>query len=271
MKLADILVLLDGSPASHRRLEIACGIAARHEAHVIGLRCIDPIGRAMLYGDAGGGYGLSALIEALRKEALEKAAAIEADFQETAARFGVGAEWRLVEAAAVDVIALHGRYADLIVMGQPDREQGGPGVDAVVEQALFASGRPVMVAPFAGGPAEAGKRVLIGWNASREAARAVHDALPLLLRAEAVTVFAANPEQGISGHGDVPGADIARHLARHGVKVEVRQAFSDELSPGEMMLNLASDLGVDLIVMGGYGHSRWRELVLGGVTRTMLR
>jgi len=112
--------------------------------------------------------------------------------------------------------------------------------------------------------------VLVAWNASREATRAVHDALPILERADLVHVMAINPDHGRAGHGDIPGADICLHLSRHGVKAVCEHITADDLDPGEMLLSRAADEDCDLIVMGGYGHSRMRQLVLGGTTRQLL-
>src|SRR6185369_16191284 len=98
----------------------------------------------------------------------------------------------------------------------------------------------------------------------------VRDALPLLKRVKAVTVLAVNPKQGVHAHGEEPGADIALHLARHGVKVEIDHSLASDINPADEILSRASDYGSDLIVMGAYGHSRARELVLGGVTRSIL-
>jgi nucleotide-binding universal stress UspA family protein len=156
----------------------------------------------------------------------------------------------------------------LVVLGQDDPEGENAGV---LEAVLFDSGRPVLAIPFAGKFTTIGKRVLVGWNASREASRAVHDALPLLAKAESTTVFLANPKRGLGAHGDEPGADIARHLARHGLKVDVAKAAADDVSDSTLLLNHASDMGADLLVMGAYGHSRLREFILGGVTRSLLR
>ena len=271
MPIADILVLLDSTPAAMQRLDIACAMAAAQGAHVVGLRCIDPLSRVMLHADPSAGFLVADLLAKLRAEALAQAVTLEAAFHAATAKAGVAAEWRLVEGAALDHIATHARYADIVLIGQPDPAQGGPGMDTLIEEALFNGGRPVLVIPHACAVTRVGHRVLLGWNASREATRAAHDALPLLQSAETVLVFAANPRAGITGMGDLPGADIARHLARHNVPVEVRQGHSDDLSGGEMLLNEAADMGADMIVMGGYGHSRWREMVLGGVTRTLLR
>src|SRR5215471_6305021 len=133
------------------------------------------------------------------------------------------------------------------------------------------SGRPILVVPYVGNFADLGRRVVIGWNASREAARAVNDAMPLLTSAETVTVLTIDPREGPRAHGELPGADISLHLARHGVKAEIERTVSADLPVGEVLLSRVADLGADLLVMGAYGHSRARELLLGGATRSLLR
>ncbi len=133
------------------------------------------------------------------------------------------------------------------------------------------SGRPVLVVPYIGPGKSVATHVLVGWNASREATRAVNDAIPLLQRAKKVTVLAVDPEGGTEGHGEVPSADISLHLARHGIKVEAAQTVTGDIDVGDALLSRASDLGADLIVVGAYGHSRMREFILGGVTRHLLQ
>jgi nucleotide-binding universal stress UspA family protein len=139
------------------------------------------------------------------------------------------------------------------------------------EQVALASGRPVLIVPYAGHFDNVGRRVLIAWNATREAARAVSDAMPLLTSAELVTVLTIDPREGPHGHGELPGADIALHLARHGVKAQIERTVSAGMPVGEVLLSRVADLGADLIVMGAYGHSRAREVLLGGATRSVLR
>jgi nucleotide-binding universal stress UspA family protein len=143
--------------------------------------------------------------------------------------------------------------------------------DALIEAALFETGRPVLITPYAGKFNSVGTRALIGWNASPQAARAVHDALPLLTHASSVTVLVIDAATGEAVHGEEPGADIAKLLARHGLEVTLHRVAGGGLSPGDVLLNEAAELNADLIVMGGYGHSRLREMVLGGATRTLLR
>src|SRR5262249_16615355 len=143
--------------------------------------------------------------------------------------------------------------------------------DDLPERLILGAGRPVLVVPYAGRFERIGERVLLAWNASREATRAANDALALLERATKVTVLSVNPRRGPTGHRDIPGADIALHLARHGVRCEASSITTDEVGLDDMLLSQAADSDADLIVMGGYGHSRLGELVLGGATRHILR
>ena len=270
MPLKDILVKMDPTEASAARLEVACALARRHEAHLVGLFVVDISVPAIASAD-GGGAALAELLEIMRSDALAAAAKVEAAFREKLRREAVAGEWRLVEGLAPQEVALHGRYSDLVVVGQDSPDDGARAAGPVLEAALFTSGRPVLVVPYAGRIESLGRRVLVGWNAQREAARAVHDALPLMVGAESVTVLVVNPQPGAGAHGEEPGADIAQHLARHGVAVTVERIVAPDLGADDALLNRAAETGADLIVVGGYGHSRLRELVLGGVTRGLLR
>ena len=181
---------------------------------------------------------------------------------------------RVVESLDIDVarvIALHARHADLVVLGQPDPESTVTGHRQTLEEIVLSAGRPALVVPYIGPAKTLGERVVVAWDAGREAARAVNDALPILRRAKAVTVLSINPRPGIDGHGEEPGADLAVHLARHGVKVEVQHSKGEEIGVGNAILSRLADRGADLLVMGAYGHSRLRELVLGGATRRILQ
>ena len=170
-----------------------------------------------------------------------------------------------------ETVALQARYADLAILGQRNpTDTSLAAVSDVVGTTLLSSGRPVLVLPYLGDFSAVGRNILAGWKSTREAARAINDAMPLLQRADTVTVLAINPEHGIGGDGDVPASDIALHLARHGVKASAAHTVAKEIPEGDALLNYASDNGADLIVAGGYGHSRMRELMFGGVTRTLL-
>ena len=134
---------------------------------------------------------------------------------------------------------------------------------------VLAAGRPALVIPYIGAGETLGERVLVAWDGGREAARAVNDALPLLERAASVGVLVINPSRG--GHGEQPGADIALHLARHGISVDAEHLEARDISTGNALLSRLADQNIDVLVMGAYGHSRLREMVLGGVTRQVFQ
>jgi len=155
-----------------------------------------------------------------------------------------------------------------VVVGQTDPSDGSGVLPDFPHQLVLTVGRPVLLVPYAGRFETLGRRILLAWNAGREATRATTDAIPFLRDAEEVNVVAVNPAG--RQHGEVPGADIGLYLARHGVRVKVSNVQATEIDVGNQLLSSAADLSSDLIVMGAYGHSRFAELVLGGVTRTML-
>jgi nucleotide-binding universal stress UspA family protein len=266
MSYKTILVHVDHSRHCEARVRAAAALAIEQQAHLIGAAMV---GMARVaYEDNSADLGM-ALIVAQLATLRERAEGALARCEAIAASMGVASfEPRLVEDEPEGGLALQARYADLVVVSQPDPEDACsrlyPGLPAYV---MLASARPVLVVPHSGSFAHIGSRVLLAWDASMQAARAVSAALPLLRRAAHVSVAIFNPGPA---HGEQPGADIALYLARHGVKVEVAvQHCSIEV--GEALLSMAADLQSDLIVMGGYGHTRLREMVMGGVTRTMLR
>ncbi|HYF09375.1 MAG TPA: universal stress protein [Acetobacteraceae bacterium] len=271
MALKDILVHLDGSKPAEGRLRLAANLARQHGAHLAVLHVVDIEVPLLASADAGGGVAIAGVIEQMRNQALTEAARLEAMARERMRLEGLSGEWRQAEGLTAEQVALHARYADLVVIGQDDPDGSTPNAAAVVEQVLFSSGRPALIVPYAGQYESVGQRVLVGWKPGREAARAVNDALPLLAAAESVTVFSVNPRGGIGGHGEQPGADMALHLARHGIKVRVEHSVAPGAADADIILNQAADMGADLLVVGAYGHSRIREMVMGGVTRTLLR
>lgn len=266
MSYKTILVYLDSRPHNAGLLAFAFGLAKRFEAHLVGLYA-PLLPRIPAHAMAGAGRVLHEILEQRRTEGLRQA---EKEFRDATARHGdAGAEWRVSEADPGTAVRLNARYADLVVAAQPE-PQDAAGVRSLAEEFALSCGRPVLYLPYAGRFATAGERVLIAWNAGREAARAVHDALPILRRAAAVELAVFDPERTPRGHGEEPGSDIALYLARHGIKVTVHGQSGAGFDVGAQILSRAADLGADLVVMGAYGHSRMRELVLGGVTRTML-
>ena len=272
MGFKDILVVLDATPAGRGRAELAASLAERFNAHLVGLHTSVTLSEPRL------GYFEffhRPLLEPLYREFSEKmreqAEAARTMFEEIAQRRALSAEWRESTGYPSEGAALHGRYVDLIVLGQcdPDNPEA-PLFRPLPEEVALAVGRPILVVPYAGKFDQIGGRVLVAWDASRAATRAVNDAMPLLAGAHSVTVLTIDPTTDKAAHGEVAGADIALHLARHGVKATVETTSSAGIGVGNALLSRANDLGADLLVMGAYGHSRVRELVLGGATRTII-
>ena len=268
MDYKTILVHLDCGARRSERVELAFKLADRYDAHLVGLFAVSAL-RMPSYVRPDTSATLLATQERLRAEAARQA---ETEFRAAMARHGgVKAEWRASKTDALGAVQLNARYSDLVVIGQRDRDTDdetgiAPGF---VDELALSCGRPVLLVPYAGRYSDTGKRALVAWNASAEAARAVADALPLLSLAERVDVVVF--DAGSSGdHGEEPGADAALYLARHGVKATVSEYSSPHVDVGSQILSRAADTAADLIVMGAYGHSRMRELVLGGVTRTLL-
>ncbi|MEJ0058778.1 MAG: universal stress protein [Terricaulis sp.] len=183
------------------------------------------------------------------------------------------AEVRAAEALSRDlgrVAAVHARYADIAVLSRPQDGAGGDLREEIVEGVLFHSGRPALIAPPAWSGPDVGKRIVVAWDASREATRALSEAQPLICRAEQVIVVTVDAKPKMFGHGDQPGANIAAHLGRCGVPVEVHNVDGMGRPPSVAILQEANTMKADLVVMGGYAHSRLRELMFGGATRDLL-
>ncbi len=187
------------------------------------------------------------------------------EFDAATAGEDIVAEFRVMEGDPADAVTLCGRYSDLLVVGQPDPDS--PAVtDGLAEELLMASGRPILIVPYTGNQSQIGRRVMVAWRATREATRAVHDAMPILEQAEEVIVYSVNPED----RDHIAGADICTHLARHGVNATPRHIVAPDMGVGDSILSAVADNSIDLLVMGGYGHSRLRELAFGGATREIM-
>jgi len=272
MALKDILVHLDTDPRTAARLGIAADLAIRHGASLTGLYVVDVPNTDYFYG-AGlpmAGLGPDQLVDIMISEARAAAVPVEENFKQVLNLNNLPGEWRLVEGQTAPILSADARYADLLIVGQPDdpRRQDQRGRLAV-ETALMTSGRPVLTIPYAGEFSNLTDHVLIAWNGSREATRAVHDALPLLRTAGAVTILAVNPSMP-DADDETPRTDLAVHLARHDIEAQTNRTVADEISDGEALLSYASDISATMIVAGGYGHSRAREMIFGGVTRTLM-
>ena len=270
MSYKDLLVVLGSDAASRGRMALAAALSERFAAHLVGLYPfpVPDIPRTL-------GYYNPSLFDPIFRELREKAQEVcdreREAFEHAASLRGLSAEWRVTEGLEADP-AVHARYVDLTILGQLDPDGGDTElIRPRPELVALASGRPILAVPYAGQFETVGRRVLIGWNATREATRAVNDAMPLLAAAGVVTVLTIDAREGPDAHGELPGADISLHLARHGVKATIERTVSAGVPAGEVLLSRAADLGADLLVIGAYGHSRMRELLLGGATRSILQ
>ncbi len=274
MALRNLLVHLDGTRACDAREDAAIAFAAAHGAHLAGLFCVGEIPV-----EAWAEWP-SNLVEQQSERTTSAADAVLERFRRKAEHAGIRHETRPVHVpvnAIAERIALHARYADLAILGQVDPDEPPTGGTRLVEQVILDCGRPVLVIPYIGAPGHGssegvgfGRDVAVAWNAGREATRAVNDALPVLERAGRVNVLAVDADHGPSGHGQEPGADIALHLSRHGIDVNVQRLEAGGVTAADALLAHIADEFDDLLVMGAYGHSRLREIVLGGVTRQLL-
>jgi nucleotide-binding universal stress UspA family protein len=276
MKLRDLLVVLDGSARSEVVLSVATGLARRHDAHLTGycpLEALMPANLAFVLGSYPVLTSLQGAVEQFEGEALAKAQVIETAFRNQLQLNELRGDWEVGRGNAGDVVARRVRTVDLAVLGQTDPDHPlPPAARNLIEDVLMNSGRPLLLVPFAGRFDTLGTNVLIGWNATREAARAAHDALSLIEPNATVTVLTV--ERGRPGvePREMPGSALADHLARWGLTVTAARTATDgSISDSDALLSYASDIGADLLVAGGYGHSRARELVLGGVSRELLQ
>ena len=267
MAYKTILVHCDASPHLAQRLGVAVDLAQRFSACLVGVYVQQPFDVPAFFDGAMPTDDLYASYEAGAKEDQAKArSAFDAALKGT----HLASEWRSANGYPESELAVQARYADLVVVGQADPEDDSLTPDDLPESVALATGRPTLVVPHIGAKARPGRSVMLCWNASRESARAASDALPLLVAAEKVIVLVIDAKQSPTGHGPEPGADAAHWLARHGVKATVQRDVAADADVGSVILSRAADHDVDLIVMGLYGHSRLREMVLGGASRTLL-
>lgn len=269
MSYKTILVHVDQSKHATERIHIAAQLAQEQKAHLVGV-AMTGISR-FLYDDSV--IDLNRTIIAQHIDFLnDQGQQALAQFDTIAKNMGLpSVETRLVHDEAEGGLSMHARYADLIVLSQSDADAPVSGVIAdLPEYVMLNCARPVLIVPHAGQFTHPGSHPLVAWDASIEATRAVTNAIPMLRHAGKVTLALINPSGQLDAHGNEPGADIALYLARHDVNVDVivRQT---KIDTGDALLSLAADLGADLLVMGGYGHTRFRELIVGGVTKTVLK
>lgn len=260
--IKDIVVNL----SSKTTMDFAISLASAYQAHIAGISFFyEP---TVLATDMGGipiNY-----IEAQRSENKKRAMDAKARFDESSGRSDLTSESRIIEAEFAEAPKIFARIArsfDLSIVGQAIPKESVAD-QLIVEGALFESGHPVVVVPYIQRAPLTLNRVMICWDGSHNAARAVSDSMPFLAKAGIVEVVTMSGEKGKSD--EIAGADVAEHLARHGLKVELKRLPIGNIEVADALLSLAADISADLMVMGGYGHSRLREFVLGGATRGIL-
>jgi nucleotide-binding universal stress UspA family protein len=260
MSYKTVLVHIDKDKHAHERLTLAAAIASHEQAHLLGVsRQIHP-SRLIYEGGAGN------LLDAQWED--ENARAALENFEQIARSAGVPSyETRQMNDEAGSCLSQQARYSDLVVISQSDHDDSSATTLADFQEFVVVnSGRPVLIVPYAGNFKAISRRVLIAWDASASAARAVAAALPILKRADEVDIIVFNADQ----HGGHSSNDISAYLARHDINANVvRHEAATDI--GDALLSSAADLGSDLIVMGGFGRSRLREILLGGVTSTVLQ
>ena len=263
--IKDVVVNLAGRVPQDFAADYAVSLAGTFGAHIAGIAFLyDPV----IPDGTLGGVPID-LIEIQREENSKVAKTAVDRFEAAARAAGLSAETRVLDASFGAGATVFGRIArrfDIAVVGQAQREHGAS-EELMIEGALFESGRPVIVVPYVQKAAVAVDRVLVCWDGGRTATRAIADAMPFLARAKAVDlVIVAEERKNV----EVTGARMTEHLARHGVTAEVKRIARGDLAVADVILDYASDSSADFIVMGGYGHSRLREFLLGGVTRRLL-
>lgn len=269
MSFKSILVHLNDRRRAGQLLAQATALAERFGAHLLGLHVfpgIPPVPPIPLP------YAGDVVTDALRAEQ-DETEALAALFASATAGRPFVSEWLAVKALHLDlagVVMEHGRAADLIVCAQSDPEWDLAPVLDFPERLALESGRPVLTVPYAGTFPRLARCAVIAWNGKREAARAAFDALPLLSAAEEVYILSVVGADAGS-HARTPDLSLAAALARHGIKATVKQSTAGDIDIGNELLSRLGDLGAELLVMGAYGHSRFRELVFGGATRHIAR
>jgi nucleotide-binding universal stress UspA family protein len=263
----EIVVFIDGCLGTEGILEFAGALAEPYGARLISV-FMQPQPTVTPAETFARGLGIVEVIGEHRAELEKIEAAHRTRFEEIVRRHGIRSEWRSMSYLSSEV-GVHAYYADLVIVARPDSTGQTAGPPGLAESLVLTSGRPIIIFPPLATVSKV-RRILVAWNAHREAIRAVADALPLLARAEAVEVLVVEDQHHAVDHEQEPGVDMARHLARHGVQVAVRRLPSGGDAVGHLLLSQAVSFGADLVVMGAYGHSHLSEWVFGGVTRTVL-
>jgi nucleotide-binding universal stress UspA family protein len=210
------------------------------------------------------------LLESIAQQEEEWAALARKRFEDAVQAANIQSSFEHGLGPRFTALSTHARYSDLLVLTQ-DSDDGQPRMSGFADNVLLDCARPVLMVPYVGAAVPIGGTAVVAWNGTRESTRAVNDALPLLSLAKQVQVVVIEPDDTPLRNAPLPGADISAHLARHGLNVEAKVLHGSGISAGNLLLSHAADVSANLIVMGAYGHSRLREMILGGVTHQLLQ
>ncbi len=269
MEIKNILLHLDHSSGCSNRLETAFALARENNAGITGLFVV-PDYVVPSYVEAQISVDL---ITDVTEKAIARAEEALVGYRQRAADAGVEMQAEVVEGQVIPILREHTKYTDLLLLGQDNPEDPDNASYGLADALLFEGACACMVVPHSGKLEAPGKRILLTWNASRESARALREAMSMLQRAETVVVLSSEPDDGDSSiaRGHPHAQELARFLESHGIE-SVSSGMADvDLSPSESILGQAADMNADMIVMGAYGHARLREIILGGVTRDLLK
>lgn len=270
MAYKTILVNLNAVDRTDVLIPLAVDLARTHQAHLVGLFVIPPVNIFPLTGS----IELPAeVIELQDKQFDDLAAGVKEKFEAATRVEEFSSEWRLIKSVNTQIggkVIAHAQSADLVIVSQGHPFGSADGQAELAERVVMETGRPVVIVPKTWSYKPVGEYVLVAWNATHQAARAAFDAVPVFKLAKKVTLCWVDPDNARTKDGEIAGAEMATTLARHDINVEATHTASNGRSIGQTLIDQISDNGADLIVMGGYGHSRFREYVFGGVTRKLL-
>ncbi len=269
MDIKNILLHLDHSSGCSNRLDIAFAMARDNGAGIDGLFVV-PDYVVPSYVEAQISVDL---ITDVTEKAIARAEEALVGYRQRAADAGVEMNARVVEGQVIPILREHTKYTDLLLLGQDNPEDPDNASYGLADALLFEGASACMVVPHSGKLDAPGRRILLTWNASRESARALREAMSMLQRAETVVVLSSEPDDGDSdvARGHPHAQELARFLESHGIE-SVSSGIADvDVSPSDAIIGQAADMNADLIVMGAYGHARLREIILGGVTRDLLK
>ncbi len=269
MEIKNILLHLDHSSGCSNRLDTAFALARENNASITGLFVV-PDYVVPSYVEAQISVDL---ITDVTEKAIARAEEALVGYRQRAADAGVEMKADVFEGQVIPILREHTKYTDLLLLGQDNPEDPDNASYGLADALLFEGACACMVVPHSGKLETPGKRILLTWNASRESARALREALSMLQRAETVVVLSSEPDDGDTeiARGHPHAQELARFLESHGIE-SVSSGIADvDVSPSDAILGQAADMNADLIVMGAYGHARLREIILGGVTRDLLK